>query len=213
MRRIEDEAYRCKGITEKLLDFSRLGEVRRAPTDLSTLVRDVVEMVGSVGKYRCKALNIDAQDDVIAHINPQELRQVVLNLVTNALESVDTDGTVDVGVLSDGETASVIVRDNGCGMNDEVMKHLFEPFFTRRRDGTGTGLGLSITYRIISQHGGSLTPHSDGEGCGSRMEIMLPLKPECEDITASHRISIEKDFTEPPPTNLPQQKPLQTSAA
>jgi signal transduction histidine kinase len=76
-------------------------------------------------------------------------------------------------------------------MGEEVMTHLFEPFFTRRRDGTGTGLGLSITYRIVSQHGGSLTPYSDGEGCGSTMEMMLPLKPENKDTTASHRISLE----------------------
>jgi signal transduction histidine kinase len=66
-------------------------------------------------------------------------------------------------------------------MCQEVLDHLFEPFFTRRRDGTGTGLGLSITYRIVSQHGGSLTANSDGEGCGSRMEMMLPVTPAQED--------------------------------
>lgn len=191
LRRIEDEAYRCKGITEKLLDFSRLSEIRRAPTDLSELVRDVVAMVGTVGQYRCKTLNIDAAESVVAHVNPQEVRQVVLNLVTNALESVDTDGAVDIRVTCDSEQALIVVRDNGCGMNEEVMEHLFEPFFTRRRDGTGTGLGLSITYRIISQHGGSLTPYSDGEGCGSTMELMLPLEPENQDTTASHRIAFD----------------------
>ena len=191
LRRIEEEAYRCKGITEKLLDFSRLGEVRRAPTDLSELVREVVAMVGTVGQYRCKTLNIAAENAVVAHVNSQEVRQVVLNLVTNALESVDTDGAVDISVTSDSEQALIVVSDNGCGMDKEVMKHLFEPFFTRRRDGTGTGLGLSITYRIISQHGGSLTPYSDGEGCGSKMELMLPLEPENQDITASHRISLD----------------------
>ena len=198
LRRIEDEAFRCKGITEKLLDFSRLSEVRRAPTDLSELVRDVVEMVGTVGKYRCKTLHVEADQAVVAHVNPQEVRQVVLNLVTNALESVDTDGAVDIRVASDGEMASVVVQDNGCGMSQEVMKHLFEPFFTRRRDGTGTGLGLSITYRIISQHGGSLTPYSDGEGQGTQMEMILPLEPESEDITASHRLSIEQNRIKPP---------------
>ena len=190
LRRIEEEAYRCKGITEKLLDFSRLSEVRRAPTDLTELVRDVVAMVATVGEYRCKTLNITAENAVVAHVNPQEVRQVVLNLVTNALESVDTDGAVDIAVTSDSQKALVVVQDNGCGMNEEVMKHLFEPFFTRRRDGTGTGLGLSITYRIISQHGGSLTPYSEGEGRGSKMELMLPLDPENLDVTAYPQISL-----------------------
>ena len=190
LRRIEDEAYRCKGITEKLLDFSRLSEIRRAKTDLVELVQDVVAMVSTVGKFRCKTIHVDAPAHAFAHINPQEIRQVVLNLVTNALESVDTNGSVTVAVQTDDSTATVVVQDDGCGMTQEVIKHLFEPFFTRRRDGTGTGLGLSITYRIVSQHGGSLTPHSDGEGCGSRMEMSLPVDPESEDNMASHRFKV-----------------------
>ncbi len=192
LRRIEEEAYRCKGITEKLLDFSRLNEVRRASTDLTGLVKDVVAMVGTVGKFRCKTIRMHAERSVVAKVNPQEIRQVVLNLVTNALESVDRDGAVDVYVRGDDEWTSVVVQDNGCGMSEEVLKHLFEPFFTRRRDGTGTGLGLSITYRIISQHGGSLTPYSDGEGRGSRMELSLPVEPGDANITGSHRFSVSK---------------------
>lgn len=190
LRRIEDEAYRCKGITEKLLDFSRLNEVRRAPTDLTQIVRDVVEMVGTVGKFRCKTIRTHGAASLVAEVNPQEIRQVVLNLVTNALESVDHDGAVDVTVDGDDDWATIVVQDNGCGMTEDVMQHLFEPFFTRRRDGTGTGLGLSITYRIISQHGGNLTPHSEGEGRGSRMELTLPIQPGESHITGSHRIAI-----------------------
>ncbi len=178
LRRIEEEAFRCKGITEQLLDFSRLGEVRRVPTNLCDLVGDVVGMVGKVGKYRCKTMRVHCDGDVVAHVNSQEIRQVVLNLVTNALESVGTDGSVDIDVTGDESTAVVSIRDDGCGMSDEVLKHLFEPFFTRRRDGTGTGLGLSITYRIVSQHGGSLTAQSEGEGRGSTMEIRLPIEPD-----------------------------------
>ena len=63
----------------------------------------------------------------------------------------------------------------GCGMSPEVLKHLFEPFFTRRRDGKGTGLGLSITCRIIHEHGGSIEPASGGPGKGSQMKVLLPL--------------------------------------
>lgn len=185
LRRIEDEAYRCKGITEKLLDFSRLSEVRRARTDLSELVGDVVLMVSKVGKYRCKTIRVHNDTPVIASINPQEIRQVVLNLVTNALESVNCDGAVDVYVGQNDERATVTVRDNGCGMSHEVLQHLFEPFFTRRRDGSGTGLGLSITYRIVSQHGGSLLAHSEGEGKGSTMEMHLPLSTESDDFLVS----------------------------
>ncbi len=65
--------------------------------------------------------------------------------------------------------------DDGCGMTEEVLEHLFEPFFTRRRSGQGTGLGLSITYRIVADHGGQIDVNSDGPGHGSRFRVSLPL--------------------------------------
>jgi len=192
LRRIEDEAYRCKGITEKLLDFSRLSEVRRADTDLAELVGEVVSMVGQIGKYRCKTIRVHTDDEnpVIAQVNPQEIRQVILNLVTNALESVDCDGAVDIHCSAADGYATVLVKDNGCGMSREVLQHVFEPFFTRRRDGTGTGLGLSITYRIVSQHGGSLIADSEGEGKGSQMEMRLPVRADSDVEVSIHRSAI-----------------------
>ncbi|QDT10432.1 sensor histidine kinase [Planctomycetes bacterium K23_9] len=175
LQRIQDEAYRCKGITDGLLDFSRLGDVSRSSTDLCKLVHSVVSIVSKLGKYKCKTIRIHSDDQVHAHVNSHEIQQVILNLVTNALESVSTDGAVDVHVRTRGQSAYVGVYDDGCGMSQQVLDHLFEPFFTRRRDGTGTGLGLSITYRIVSQHHGSLTASSDGDGKGSKLELTLPV--------------------------------------
>ena len=178
LRQIQSEAFRCKGITDRLLDFSRMSEVRREPTDLVGLVADVVELVSKVGEFRCKTIHTRGLGAVIADVNPHQIRQVVLNLLTNALESVDSDGSVEIAVSGDERRAYVTVTDDGCGMSEEVLRHLFEPFFTRRRDGTGTGLGLSITYRIVSQHGGQLIPSSEGAGRGSRMELILPRQAE-----------------------------------
>ncbi len=181
LKRIQDEAFRCKGITERLLDFSRLGEFKRTPTNLATLVSDVVDMVSKVGEYRCKTLRMNCDDDTIADVNPQEIRQVVLNLLTNSLECVGCDGAVDISVQRAGAHVLIGVQDDGCGMTSEVLQHLFEPFFTRRINGSGTGLGLSISYRIVSQHGGTLVPHSDGPGKGSRMELLLPIHANTSD--------------------------------
>ena len=188
LRRIQDQAYRCKDITDRLLAFSQMGDRTRSSVDLAVVVRDVVELVGQVGKYRCKSLTVHCNEDVSAHVNSHEIRQVVLNLVTNAMESVDSDGSVEIHVKNRGDNAYVGVYDNGCGMTKEVQDHLFEPFFTRRRDGTGTGLGLSITYRIVSQHHGKLTASSDGEGKGSRMEMLLPIEPALQETTQQSQL-------------------------
>ncbi len=141
LKMIQTEAFRCKEITEKLLDFSRLGEVKRQNADLRELVQNVVEMVGHLGKYQNRHIQFAAGDPVIALVNSQEIKQVVLNLVTNALDSLEAGGTLDIELVRKANFAEMIFTDNGCGMSDEVLKHLFEPFFTRKRGGQGTGLG------------------------------------------------------------------------
>ncbi len=176
LRRIQDEAFRCKGITEKLLDFSRLGDVEKHPTDLHALVTGVIEMVGTIGTYRQKNVRMLTNELVIADVNAQEIKQVVLNLLTNALDSLDPGGEVAISLRKRGEQVQLEVVDNGCGMTPEVLKHLFEPFFTRRRNGQGTGLGMSITYRIIQDHDGTIEATSEGPGRGSRLQVTLPLK-------------------------------------
>jgi signal transduction histidine kinase len=113
---------------------------------------------------------------VVARVNPQELKQVLLNLVVNGLESIDDGGTVVVEARRNPNNIEIAVSDNGCGMSEEVMQNLFEPFFTRNRTGKGTGLGLSISHLIISQHGGSLNAESAGPGRGSRFTISLPIQ-------------------------------------
>ena len=173
---IQKEAFRCKQITEKLLDFSRMGDPERHHTDLRELVGGVVEMLRHLGKYQNKNVELTTGEPVIAEVSPQELKQVVLNLITNGLDSVEPGGTVKVAVISRGQEAQIAVEDNGCGMTDDVIQHLFEPFFTRRRGGQGTGLGLSITYRIVEEHHGQIAAHSGGLGNGSTFTVTLPLR-------------------------------------
>jgi len=175
LRKIQDEAFRCKGITERLLDYSRMGDVEKHPTDLRGLVQGVMEMVQHLGKYRNKKIELDAPRSVIVPVNSQEIKQVVLNLITNALDCLDSGGTVSIRLAVTHRRAELTFLDNGCGMSEETLEHLFEPFFTNRPDGQGTGLGLSITYRIVSEHGGTIQPFSDGPGHGSRFLVTLPL--------------------------------------
>ncbi len=174
LQMIQREAFRCKQITEKLLDFARMGDSQRVHTDLRELVAGVIDMVQHLGKHKDKHLELAAGPPVVVEINAQEIKQVVLNLITNGLESLDSSGTVRVAVEQADEWARIVVEDDGCGMSEEVRKHLFEPFFTRRRGGQGTGLGLSITYRIVQEHDGNIEAVSAGAGCGSRFVVSLP---------------------------------------
>jgi signal transduction histidine kinase len=175
LRMIQNEAFRCKGITERLLDFSRMGDVTRQNTDLGELIQGVIDMVAHLGRYQDKHIEFSPRDTLIAPVNPQELKQVVLNLITNGLDSLSSGGRLQIELAKNRGQAEITLSDNGCGMTDEVLKHLFEPFFTRRRNGQGTGLGLSITYRIVEDHGGHIDVHSDGPGKGSRFRVSLPL--------------------------------------
>ncbi len=175
------ESFRCKQITEKLLDFSRLGEAERRATELRELVEGVIEMVRHLDKYQNKQLELLPGETVLAAVNAQEMKQVVLNLITNGLDSLDDGGRVAVEVGESNGLARIVVSDNGCGMTEEVKKHLFEPFFTRRKNGQGTGIGLSITYRIIEEHEGELIAESAGVGLGSSFRVTLPVAGSASD--------------------------------
>jgi two-component system, NtrC family, sensor kinase len=176
LRRIQDEAFRCKGITHSLLDFSRLGDAQKVTLPLADIVDSVIEMVKPLGRYRHRKIHFTGDRQLRVSINPQEIKQVVLNLITNSLDAVDDGGEVWVELSLQNQQAILRVRDNGCGMTEEVRQHLFEPFFTRRRDGQGTGLGLSISYRIIEEHGGQIEALSEGPGTGSTFIVNFPLK-------------------------------------
>src|SRR4030095_2831776 len=107
-------AFRCKGITEKLLDFSRLGDVERHSTDVGDLVSGVIEMVRHLGKYRQKQIEFDCPEQCFAPVNAQEIKQVVLNLITNALDSLSAGGTVWISLAKSGTWAELVGRDAGC---------------------------------------------------------------------------------------------------
>lgn len=172
---IQEEAFRCKEITAGLLDFSRMGDAKKVPVNIGEIVQSVVEMIKPMSRYRDRNLHYASDYSVIASANAQEIKQVALNLITNALDSVESGGTVDIRLSTVDGQVHLTVSDDGCGMTPEIKQHLFEPFFTRRRDGQGTGLGLSITYQIVQEHGGEIEPYSEGPGKGSTFVVRIPL--------------------------------------
>jgi signal transduction histidine kinase len=176
LRMIQQEAFRCKEITQRLLEFSRGGERRREPTDLGELIQGVLEVAKHLPNCKGKTLAFTPPARLVASVNAQEIKSVVLNLVVNALDSMAEGGVLTITLRQRDGMAEIAFADTGCGMTDEVLENIFEPFFTRSRTGKGTGLGLSISHRIISQHRGEIEAVSPGPNQGSTFTVRVPLQ-------------------------------------
>jgi two-component system, NtrC family, sensor kinase len=180
LKMIQEEAFRCKEITQKLLAFSRGGERKRERTDLAEIVQGVLDMVQHLQSCKGKQLVFQPHEPLEAWVNGQEIKQVFLNLVVNALDSMDEGGALTITPSVKDGTVELIFQDTGCGMTPDILENIFEPFFTRSRTGKGTGLGLSISHRIISSHGGEITAASAGSGQGSTFTVRLPIEQPAE---------------------------------
>jgi two-component system, NtrC family, sensor kinase len=188
LRTIQQEAFRCKAITERLLEFSRGGEHHREKANITGIVESVLEMVHHLPNANGKTIDFRPAGTIYAWANGQEIKSVVLNLVVNALDSMDDTGSLKIALSQKGQMAEMVFTDTGCGMDEEVLENLFEPFFTRSRTGKGTGLGLSISHRIITQHGGEVEVSSAGRNKGSTFIVRLPQQaaPSIREDQAAH---------------------------
>ncbi len=175
---IVSESKRAATLIKGVLEFSRKETGQRELTDMNALVREVValrqfqskspqvKLVVHPGSSRCQVMAC-----------PQQLKQVLLNLVANAEHAISPsapDGTVTLSVSDHGAHVQVTVRDNGRGIPAEARKFIFDPFFTTKGPGEGTGLGLSIAYSIMEAHGGSIRLTSSTPA-GTVFTLRLPL--------------------------------------
>ncbi|MBN9122858.1 MAG: HAMP domain-containing histidine kinase [Planctomycetes bacterium] len=176
LKMIQQEALRCKDITQKLLDFSRTGVRRKEPADLTGLVRGVLEVARHLPSSRGKAVQFEPSGYIVAPVNAQDLKSVILNLVVNALDSMDDGGRLSITLTAAGGYAELVFADTGCGTSPDVLQNIFEPFYTKSRTGKGTGLGLFISHQIVDQHGGTITAASSGPGTGSTFTVRIPLQ-------------------------------------
>jgi signal transduction histidine kinase len=186
LKTIQEEAFRCKAITERLLEFSRGGERKREPTALDELLQSVLDAAEHLPNCKGKRLVFNPRNPVTACVNALEIKSVALNLTVNALDSMDEGGVLTVRLTEVNGQAEMTFTDTGCGMSAHVLENIFEPFYTRSRSGKGTGLGLTISHRLITQHGGEIEAASAGPGRGSTFTVRLPLeqKPEAEQTPA-----------------------------
>jgi signal transduction histidine kinase len=180
---VRDEVFRCKHVTQKLLSLSRSKPESRSRLNVAKAAGEVVRLVRGVEKFADRAIEVEATDNGRAEVigSDQEIRQLLLNLVVNALEATEPGrGRVTIHVTTGGDDCRIEVTDNGCGMSAETLDRVFEPFYTERAGGdeAGTGLGLSVSHAIITAHGGRIWAESAGPGSGSTFIVTLPLASE-----------------------------------
>ena len=171
---IEREASRCQQITSRVLDFARGTNGPKTRQDLTRIVAEVLDIVTHMSKFDNYKIVFDRSKPHPLDVSAAEMKQVVLNLVANGLESMSDSGTLTIQIVDLVDEVVLSVRDEGCGMTAAVIANLYEPFFTDKLNGKGTGLGLSITHRIVGDHGGRIEATSEGAGCGSTFLVHLP---------------------------------------
>ena len=172
---IQEQAYRCKGITQSLLNFSRMSEIIEEDSDVIEIIEEIISLVNaSQVKYKIKIIKEYGDLSLFIKADPSLLRQVFLNLFANALDAIVDEGEIRVRAWKDENTIHVCIIDNGVGVSEENLKKVFDPFFTTKPPGKGTGLGLSLSYGIIKDLGGEIKIESQ-VGLATTVEIILPV--------------------------------------
>lgn len=174
---IIDETKRCKNIVANLLNFARQGKLNLDNTDIPDILNKIVKTLSINPKYQDIAVRIrkGEPDNFIIRADEEQIRQVLLNVLTNACEAVEEKATKTIEIRLDRDKEYVIIEieDSGCGIPKENLGKLFTPFFTTKKMGKGTGLGLAITYGIIKMHRGDIKVLRSSPD-GTVFQIKLP---------------------------------------
>ena len=177
LQEIGRQIDRCKDITHKLLDFARKKEPLVQGSDLNRLIEDMVKLVEKEAVHKNIIIARNYAEDLPAVSTDTPLmRQVVLNLLNNAVYAVDKDGSITVTTRTELDDWAVVeIDDTGCGIRKEDLGKIFDPFFTTKPQGEGTGLGLSICHGIVTKLGGRIDAESV-VGEGTKFSVRLPLQ-------------------------------------
>ena len=177
---VVEQIYRIQAIIEKLLKYARPGEFagHLCDVDVNQVVNDTVSLVLHMRSKRDFELELELEATKVITINAQELQQVLVNLISNAVHALPAaKGLIRVRTEdwgNDGVCISVV--DNGSGMTPEECSRIFNPFYSTKAEGVGTGLGLSVSYSLVRRYGGAITVDSH-PGQGACFQIWLLREP------------------------------------
>jgi len=171
----QDGLLRIRTIVAQLKDFSQVDKTQWQPTDLQAGIESTVGMAQHA--FQGKQIELVREFGTLPLVPCMagRINQVVLALLLNAAQAITRQGCITIRTGCDDTQAWIEVADNGCGMSPEVMRRMFDPFFTTRPVGKGTGLGLSVAHDVVVAHGGHMDVTST-PGQGTTVRVWLPLQ-------------------------------------
>ena len=171
---IKNEAFRCKSITNGLLDFSRMRAVDRRMLDLAETLESSGNLLSHQKRGAGIDINVDIKDSLqLVNADGGQLQQAVIALGTNAIDAMPNGGKLTLRAFNQANGVVIEIEDTGVGIAADNLSKIFEPFFTTKEVGRGTGLGLAVCYGIVTDHGGRLSVRSN-PGVGTTFSILLP---------------------------------------
>lgn len=169
------ESYRCKGIIDSLLSFSRKSDGSVSNININDVVSEILELV----RYKSRYENIEVQTHLQSNLpdvvgDPSGLRQVCMNLLMNAHQAISETGVVEISTSTSEQSMVLLeIKDTGCGIAKSAIDQIWDPFFTTKDVGKGLGLGLAVTYNIVKRLGGDIRVESQ-VGKGSKFSVRMP---------------------------------------
>jgi len=176
LKTIEKHVQSCKAIVEDLLNFARTSSPQKENLDIHTVIEDVIGFVHHHSNLDDIQIETAFASELPrAYIDEKKIKQVLINLLVNAIHAVDRKGTIKIttGLNQATSRIAIEVSDTGHGITKENISRIFDPFFTTKPTGEGTGLGLSVSYGIIKGHGGNISVKSE-PGQGAAFTLTLP---------------------------------------
>jgi two-component system NtrC family sensor kinase len=171
---IRSEAFRCKTITNGLLDFSHTRFSEHILVNLADVIASAARLLSHQQRGELVELQIETADDLpLVAGDAGQLQQAVIALATNAIDAMPDGGVLKIASRKNGDSVLVEVSDTGVGIPQQNITKIFEPFFTTKEIGKGTGLGLAVCYGILTEHEGHLDVQST-PGVGTTFTISLP---------------------------------------
>ncbi|PLS07213.1 PAS domain S-box protein [Neobacillus cucumis] len=174
-RIMHDELDRINHIVGELLLLAKPQHLKFSKAVIQKLLGDVISLLSTEAiYYNVQIISSFTEDELLIECEPNQLKQVFINIIKNAIEASEKGGTVEIELNSDqGETVLINVKDHGCGISKERLARIGEPFYSSKEK--GTGLGLTVSYRIVQTHNGTIRFDSQ-KNQGTSVQISLPIK-------------------------------------